>query len=375
LGRKKSLSLILWFGVFAVTLIPVFHFSAISQTAYFAERYLYIPSFAAIIALTTLAGHRASRRYLSVFAVAIALFGGMTFARNRDWADNEAFYSSALRVYPEAMMMRVALAESISSRGDHELAKSHFETALQFERTTALLQAPFQGHRAYVGLGAIAVQQQKYDEAKKYGLEALRLYPNGGGAHTILGIVALAENDLQTAVAYLEKAVALNALGYTARSYLATAFLRANRFSEAARHSRDALNINPTHADARSNLYQALLGLAGAAAAVQRYDEAKEHLRQALALNPNDAGVYVYLGGVAMQADEDYPAALSHLEKAIALDPQNAVAHDYLGSTLFNMGRYKEAVQYFERAIQINAGFQEARMHLEMARLRVAQEN
>jgi tetratricopeptide (TPR) repeat protein len=50
----------------------------------------------------------------------------------------------------------------------------------------------------------------------------------------------------------------------------------------------------------------------------------------------------------------DFTGAESKFKEAIALNPQNAVAHGNIGNICFKTGKYKEAIPWLEKALQLD---------------------
>jgi tetratricopeptide (TPR) repeat protein len=121
------------------------------------------------------------------------------------------------------------------------------------------------------------------------------------------------------------------------------------------------------------DFYRAHIGLGAILARARKYGEAREHLEAARKVNPEGEWSYLYLGAIDMEADNNLPRALEQLQKAVKLGPVNEVAQDYLGMVLFNLGRFREAKTAFEKALEINPTFKDARAHLEAANRSLAE--
>jgi tetratricopeptide (TPR) repeat protein len=123
-----------------------------------------------------------------------------------------------------------------------------------------------------------------------------------------------------------------------------------------------------------------------------RFDEAAATLQQALGYTPANAWVWVELGNVrydqgdtagapahysAALAVEDYISAWANraetwwqfrdgqrcsddADNALRLDPQYAYAHEIKGRCLIDLGRADEALGYFDTAISLAPGYQNA---------------
>ena len=121
--------------------------------------------------------------------------------------------------------------------------------------------------------------------------------------------------------------------------------------------------------------YRAHVGLGAVLARAKNFEGARKHLEIAQQLNPTAEWSYLYLGGIAMEADNDIPKAIELLQKAIQLSPVSDLAHEYLGVAYFNQGRFAEAKASFESALKINPANQVARAHLALTEQSIQQAN
>jgi tetratricopeptide (TPR) repeat protein len=114
--------------------------------------------------------------------------------------------------------------------------------------------------------------------------------------------------------------------------------------------------------------YRARIGLGGILARAHDYPRARALLAEARDMYPAGEWSYLYLGGIAMEADNDLPGALALLQKAVQLGPRNDTAFDYLGMAQFNSGRIADAKASFEQALRINPTNRDAQSHLSATR-------
>jgi TolB-like protein/Tfp pilus assembly protein PilF len=118
-----------------------------------------------------------------------------------------------------------------------------------------------------------------------------------------------------------------------------------------------AIALDPGYAKAHAGLAQTYYHLPNFDATVSAavYARlAKQHARRALELDPRSAEAHAVLGGVLYQMDLDFAAAERELRAAIRLNPNHAVAHQWLAESLIVQGRYEEALEPIERAIELD---------------------
>ncbi|MEI9814145.1 MAG: tetratricopeptide repeat protein [Acidobacteriota bacterium] len=205
-----------WLAAFAVLLTPVFYFKGISL-ALVSERYLYLPSVIPAILLSRMITPRSTWWVAAV----VAVFGGLTMARNLDWQDSERLYAETLAHDPENAYLHLNLAEIILKRGNDAEARQHLTAAAQTLATDKYTFQPYETYRAYVGLGAIAARAQNYAEARADLERARQAHPNGEWPYLYLGGIAMeADNNIPQAIEYLNTAIRLGPINEVARDYM-----------------------------------------------------------------------------------------------------------------------------------------------------------
>jgi tetratricopeptide (TPR) repeat protein len=92
-------------------------------------------------------------------------------------------------------------------------------------------------------------------------------------------------------------------------------------------------------------------------ASLARYGEAEESLSRALTLFADDSAYAVYRElGHLYESWGRLELALAEFEKVIALRPEHASGHIYAGAILARMGRFDEAIASHTRATQCSEG-------------------
>src|SRR5204863_9918670 len=98
--RTKLPEALLWFTIFLLMLIPVLYFKGMSNT-FFAERYLYIPSFAMIALVVSTAGRLNIPKFHLIVGAIGVVFALAAVYRNETWRTSERLYQMTLALQPE----------------------------------------------------------------------------------------------------------------------------------------------------------------------------------------------------------------------------------------------------------------------------------
>ncbi len=78
---------------------------------------------------------------------------------------------------------------------------------------------------------------------------------------------------------------------------------------------------------------------------------------------PDNAN-YHYNYGNALQAAGRYRSAIDAYEKALSIDPNNAQVHNNLGIVLKEWDRFDEALIHYKKAIELKPDFADAHLNL-----------
>jgi serine/threonine protein kinase/tetratricopeptide (TPR) repeat protein len=117
-------------------------------------------------------------------------------------------------------------------------------------------------------------------------------------------------------------------------------------WDEAERSYNRAIELNPNYANAHDG-YAMLLCARG------RFDEAIEQITRAGDLDPLSRIIAVHAGWPFYFA-RDYESAIRRFRKALELDEHFIPAHGWLGMALGQQHRYREALEAFQRALQVD---------------------
>ena len=111
---------------------------------------------------------------------------------------------------------------------------------------------------------------------------------------------------------------------------------------------------DPGYAPAWAGLSQAYARQAGSGyvPAADGYRRAREAAKKSLTLDPQLADAHIAMGWIQNVYDWDWEAADASFRKALALEPGNALALRYAGRLAYTLGRWNEAIDLVNKAIE-----------------------
>ena len=300
-------------------------------------------------------------------------------------------YRAVLDVDPDFALAHAGLGDALFHLDRHEEAVAALEQALALQP-----DSPVAG-KLHVLWGQALQKLDQIEAAAEQYEHALALDPGDSGLLLALANLRGAQGRADEANEYLRRARELEPRDPATLQNVAEALRKQNRYEDALAAYRAVLDVDPDFALAHAGLGDALFHL-------KRYEEALDSLARSLALEPESpttATRYVLMGQTA-QALNRPEAAVEYFERALATDPHhpgsvdylarlrfgqkryqeslalfqkllemtpdNAQAHANLGATLYYLGRPKEALRSFERALALDPNLTATRTGLEKAR-------
>jgi hypothetical protein len=246
-----------------------------------AERFSYVPSLALCLAvsfvlLDWLPRHvpalRPGRAAVPALTLAMILAAVQTVRAIPNWRDNQTLADYSMKQSPDAALLHLIRALVLQyQQGDLQGARAEYETAMRLNRASAKPLAKVT-YDSYVGLGLIAHQQGRVDEAIQFLESAVRASPHDSPAYDALGAIYFPRGDYARAAEYFAQAVRENPHDVSGRFYLGTCWMKLGQFAEAARQYRTAREIDPSFIQAYEAEAKALeaAGLHEEAARVRR---------------------------------------------------------------------------------------------------------
>ncbi|OGU74310.1 MAG: hypothetical protein A2V93_04860 [Ignavibacteria bacterium RBG_16_34_14] len=262
-------------------------------------------------------------------------------------------------------------AIALSERND-SLAKKNFKTVSEL--------AP-QNPQAWVSLGGLFFDNQRYDEASKVMKEAIQLYPQDFVVNLILGLSLAQLNKHLEAKEYLKTSTELNPNDLNALSAYGYTLSQLKETDEAIHYLEKALVINPDDVNILGTLgliydsiekwnecdstYERALEIDSMNATVNnnfayslsergiRLDEALAMAKIAIEKEPLNSSFLDTIGWVYYKL-EDYDNAKEYLEKALEVAGERPVIMDHLGDVLFRMGKRNLALELWQKAYDLD---------------------
>jgi arylsulfatase A-like enzyme/Tfp pilus assembly protein PilF len=165
--------------------------------------------------------------------------------------------------------------------------------------------------------------------------------------------------QIRRAIAMYREAVALRPDDAEGWYNLAVAFQEAGDQKHAAEAVREAIERDPSRPEAHN-----VLGIAFSAEG--RLMEALDQFREAARLDPRNARAANNAGNVYRSMQKWGDAEASY-RQAAELDPAYSDPWNGLGTVQVERGKPREAIQYFDRALQLSAAAHEARLNRAVA--------
>jgi tetratricopeptide (TPR) repeat protein len=204
---------------------------------------------------------------------------------------------------------------------------------------------------AHKNLGLVLLKKGKLKEAADQFLKILETKPDDADAHFNLGNILRQKGSMDEAMIHFQKTLEIKPGYADAHINLGNILLQKGRVAEAIAQFQKALELNPDDANAQDNLANAFLREGNMAEAITHYQEA-------LRRQPSDPAIQNNMAWLLATCPE---ASLRDGRKAVELAQQadgltggkNPVILHTLAAALAEAGRFSEAVEIAQRALQL----------------------
>jgi len=268
--------LLLWFYL---ALVPIANIVPISFSM-MAERYIYMASAGPIIAAAyglVLLYRRASRAnpvysraVAGAVAVGLLVFTVMIIDRNRDYADEFAFYKAAVAASPASAPSNKGLADEYYNRKEFDKSIEYYEKAIKIDPGYV---------EAFIGEAVVLRETGELEKALTLVDRAARVdemapgrKPQSALVKFNLGNIYKEMGDIERARMAWEEAVEMNPEHSEAYNHLGNYYQMAGDYPRALSMYERSLEINPFNAE--TNYNAAILYEAGG-----EVEKAKRHFR------------------------------------------------------------------------------------------------
>ncbi|MBI4850339.1 MAG: tetratricopeptide repeat protein [Acidobacteria bacterium] len=326
-----------------------------------AERLLYFPSIS-ICLLIALALYSISNynKYLSIILCLIFVISSIAicYKRNIDWLNSRNYIESLVRVAPSNTKAIGARALIYAGEGNFLLAEKELKRAIDI----APSQATPKGM-----LGNVYYLQGRYDEALDLFNQAIKIFPKEDPAQSYIYLnlarIYHKRKDYPQSIKSFRRAIELSLPDALLNQELAVILAESGNLNEAKTQLEKAIELKPNFAEAQYNLAIILTSL-------NKPQEALKYFYLATLSEPNNIITYNFYGKALLNEGQFQEAANEFL-KAINLaktsEPKNillAELYNNLGVAYSQLQRYNEALQEFEKALEVDQNYINASKNL-----------
>ena len=281
----------------------------------------------------------------------------------------EACYQNAISLMPREFSWRYYLAQAYHTEGNLSEAISSYESALSLRPNELLIE---------VRLGDAQFLRNEPDLAESLYEKALSTDPSCAAALAGRGNIALYRQDYKAAVKWFESALTADPNAKGLYYPLALAFRGLGAIEKAqASLARRSAGVPALRDPLMDNLRELATGkqtfwMRGWRA-FQSGDfvKAAEEYGKMVAADLDDPIAWMELGSALVKMGK-IKDALQDYRRAVDLSPGTAAAHQNLAMCLTQLGMAEEAVQHYREAMQLDPGLTHAYFHLanELIRLK-----
>jgi Flp pilus assembly protein TadD len=242
------------------------------------------------------------------------------------------------------------LGDRYISQGNSAQAFIQYAKSLEMDPTR---------QRVRYKIGTLYLERGLKDEAKKEFQEILKADPENGAACEGMGRVYFQSGEYGEAEKNFHRAIQINPSLWQAFNHLGVLYDRQGNYDEAITQYQKAIALQPNLGFLYNNLGVSLL-LKG------EHEKAVAAFTEAVKLKTSNPKIYNNLA-LGLSKLDRYPEALEAFKKG----SDEATAHYNLGCLYMARGKTKEAIQAFEKAIEMKPGFY-VQAHQKMKRAREA---
>lgn len=248
----------------------------------------------------------------------------------------QSHLKNALTLKPNDCRLLNSLGNIFNRQKDWGNARSAFDQAIKQDPTYA---------PAYAGLGLCLMQQSKLGIAHRAFEKAITLNPYDIQSYYNDGLVYCQEQQWEKAIKRLNTVTTQQPNFLPALSQLGTCYQQIDQWDNAEKILRHCAELKPDDADIMHRLGQSFLHQHKLAEAIAAFEHS---IIQA----PHHTQVYLDLG-IATLKSGDPDKALTYFMRQLEIQPDAQCLYN-IGVILMYQERHREAIQYLERATELD---------------------
>jgi len=344
LAWRRAPAIALGLAWLLLMLAPVSNLVPIANAM--ADRYLYLPSVGALLALVALCPR--ARRLVPYGCVllmgAAAMLAMLTVQRCAQWSRSSAeeVWRQALMANPKGASIRATLAGFYAGRGQVRNAARQQQKVYELGAASQRGVDPADSAPLLYNLGYGKMLAGDSTGAREAFHQALDASPGYAQAIHGLAMLDLQAGAYRMAEERLQQLQRLHPDFLDAYRTLADVYRAQGKLQAAIVQYHQALALEPNNKDLLTRLGMTHID-------AKEADSALRVFEALAAKHPRDAQT-AYLLGAAHDAKGDLDAALQQYARATTLNPRYAAAHSSIGGVYYRRGRYQDAIREFNLA-------------------------
>lgn len=272
-----------------------------------AERRMYVPAMALVVALIAYAAPRVAggnllrspRAGLPVLAFVTVVFGGLVVMRGHEYESRVSIWTTVVERRPLNPRGHYNLGTALTDEGRIP------ESLASYERAVELRDSYVEAHD---NLGNTLAMLGRFDEALVHNRRACQITPDDSRMLANLALTLFASGNAHEALTTIDRSIALDAAFADAHQTRALALEALGRKPEAEAELREAVRLDPNHSHANFNLARML---------VERGDASALPIAvHAAQLAPSNPGAQLQAARLLIVSGRG-EAALAHIQAAV----------------------------------------------------------
>jgi tetratricopeptide (TPR) repeat protein len=268
------------------------------------------------------------------------LLRGNRLLERQKYTDAIADYSAALKLDRKLAAAYRQRGWAFACKGDHDTTIADCNEATRLDPDDAI---------SYENRGWAYERKGNTTKAIEDYTRAIQLDPKFSRAYNNRGIVYYRAKDLNRALADFSRAIEADPKNAVALGNRGDTCHDLNQHERAIKDCTEALNIDPflTHAwNARGYAFRDL----------KMHDDHISNFQQAVYFNPRNTALLVSLGN-ALTFKNQWKDAVAYYNKALDIDKDCASAYFFRGSAHEEFGLINEAQDDYNKAIKLDSGY------------------